>query len=162
MESHEFLKYYSRVRPIVLKLRKEYSLKLWELEDWEQEGQIILYQLLIKNTEVISDSRKLFVFFKTKFSNYVKDQIRKQESYKRKFDKMVYEDVWENSSRIANGGMKLDEFVAFNEIIDEFKSTLSDDENEVFDRIITGGRIRGKEKMMKELRVRFSDFKNIN
>ena len=38
--------YYEKVKPIVLKLRRTYFVKLWDYDDWLQEGRIVLFQLL--------------------------------------------------------------------------------------------------------------------
>ena len=85
----DFDKIFRKVRPIVLKLRRLYYLHLWEYDDWMQEGQLVLFQLLERHPELSDDERKLAIYFKTKFSNYIKDKIRQQESQKRKFNRMA-------------------------------------------------------------------------
>ncbi len=40
---------YEEVQGTVYKCRNEYYLHLWELSDWDQEGMICLYELIILN-----------------------------------------------------------------------------------------------------------------
>ncbi|MGQ7462261.1 hypothetical protein ACTGZQ_07000 [Streptococcus suis] len=42
----EFEKVYDCVKGIVNKARKEFYIKLWDRDDWEQEGMITLFELL--------------------------------------------------------------------------------------------------------------------
>ncbi|MFD0846149.1 hypothetical protein ACFQ0W_07000, partial [Streptococcus saliviloxodontae] len=158
MNSIQFIQYYNKVRPTVYKLMKSYHLKLWTKEDWEQEAQIVLYQLIKKHREVLSEEGKLYVYFKTKFSNYIKDHIRKQESYKRRFDKMQYEEIWDNSNKVSMGGLQTVDYIAFNELIKGYQSQLSPEELEQFKKLERGERFRGREKMLKDLRVKLKDF----
>ena len=40
----EFNKLYQKVKYIVRKCEKEYYIQLWEKDDWEQEGQLTLFE----------------------------------------------------------------------------------------------------------------------
>ncbi|CYU06789.1 Signal transduction histidine kinase [Streptococcus suis] len=42
----EFEKVYASVKGIVNKARKEFYIKLWDRDDWEQEGMMTLFELL--------------------------------------------------------------------------------------------------------------------
>ena len=44
----EFNKMYQKVKYIVRKCEKEYYIQLWEKDDWEQEGQLTLFELYQK------------------------------------------------------------------------------------------------------------------
>jgi len=89
----KFKQTYAKVSGIVHKARQEFYIKLWEMSDWDQEGMMVLYELLEKQPQLYDDNEKLYVYFKVKFRNHIKDVIRKQESYKRKFDRMAHEDI---------------------------------------------------------------------
>ena len=97
-------KYYAKVKGIVHKCRKDYYLHLWEKEDWDQEGLICLHELLEHHPELVEE-KKLYVYFKTKFRNRILDSVRKQESQKRRLDRMAYEEVGEISNRLPEGGL---------------------------------------------------------
>ena len=86
-------KNYEKVKGIVHRCRKDYYLHLWEKEDWDQEGMICLHELLEKHPELVEEEKKLYVYFKTKFRNRILDSVRKQESQKRRLDRMAYEEV---------------------------------------------------------------------
>lgn len=50
----EFEKVYDCVKGIVNKARKEFYIKLWDRDDWEQEGMITLFELLEDQPWLIS------------------------------------------------------------------------------------------------------------
>ncbi|MES9544766.1 hypothetical protein ABWJ54_01880, partial [Streptococcus intermedius] len=85
-----FYKLYEKVRGIVLKCRREYYVHLWELSDWDQEGMMVLYELVSRHPYLVEEEAHLYVYYKTKFRNHIKDILRKQESQKRKLDRQVY------------------------------------------------------------------------
>ena len=63
----EFNKMYQKVKYIVRKCEKEYYIQLWEKDDWEQEGQLTLFELYQKNPEIETNEELLYKYFKTKF-----------------------------------------------------------------------------------------------
>ena len=83
----EFKELYGKVRGIVLKCRREYYVHLWELSDWDQEGMLVLYQLVSRYPQLVESESQLYVYYKTKFRNHILDILRKQESQKRKLDR---------------------------------------------------------------------------
>ncbi|MEY8701459.1 sigma-70 family RNA polymerase sigma factor, partial [Streptococcus ferus] len=94
--SEDFEALFQKVRPIVYKFRRYYHhIQLWDRHDWEQEGMITLFQLVSSCPEVLENEAKLFIYFKTKFSNHLKDTLRKQLSQKRQFHQMAYEEIGE-------------------------------------------------------------------
>ena len=44
----DFKATYEKVKWIVWKCKKDYYIHLWEHSDWEQEGMLVLYELLLK------------------------------------------------------------------------------------------------------------------
>lgn len=79
----KFEKVYDGVKGIVNKDRKEFYIKLWDRDDWEQEGMITLFELLEDQPWLIGERAQLYCYFKVKFRNRIKDYVRRQESKKR-------------------------------------------------------------------------------
>ena len=100
----EFKELYAKVRGIVLKCRREYYVHLWELSDWEQEGMLVLYQLVSQYPQLVEEESQLYVYYKTKFRNHILDILRKQESQKRKLDRQAYEEVSEIGHKLSLKG----------------------------------------------------------
>ena len=152
-------KKYQAVKAIVHKCRKEYYLHLWEVEDWDQEGMICLYELLQEHPELIEGKdKKIYTYFKTKFRNRILDAIRRQESQKRKLDRQVYEEVSEISHRITDGGLSLDEYYALHDMIKKYKKGLNKNDLELFEKLVADERFKGRRKLLKELRIFLKDF----
>ncbi|SBV75980.1 transposase [Streptococcus pneumoniae] len=80
---------YEEVQGTVYKCRNEYYLHLWELSDWDQEGMLCLHELISREEGLVDDIPRLRKYFKTKFRNRILDYIRKQESQKRRYDKVT-------------------------------------------------------------------------
>lgn len=146
------------VKPIVFKLQRTYYIKLWDRDDWLQEGRVILYRLLQDNPNLVDVQLTFYRYFKTKFSSHLKDVIRKQESQKRRFDKMPYEEVSEFGHSIKDRGLGLDDYVAYKEILERVEKSLSQDGKDKLSKVIAGQRFSGKAKFIKELRVNFQEF----
>ncbi|HFI0256802.1 TPA: sigma-70 family RNA polymerase sigma factor, partial [Streptococcus suis] len=117
----EFSHIYAKVRGIVHKARKDYYIKLWEREDWEQEGMLILHQLLLRHPELVKQERQLYCYFKVKFRNHIKDLVRKQESQKRQFDRMPHEDIHDLSHMIGSPGLLNDELIVLRERLSSYR-----------------------------------------
>lgn len=155
----EFSELYVSVSGIVGKTRKEYYIKLWEKEYWDQEGMIVLYELLQSHPDLYEDRPKLYCYFKVKFRNYIKDVIRKQESQKRKFDRMVHEDIYSLSHMVSSGGMIHDELLMFRENLSRYRASLTDVELEQYHKLISGERFSGRQKMLRSMSKYFEDFR---
>ena len=150
---------YQEVKGIVHKCRKEYYLHLWEVEDWDQEGMLCLYELLEEHPELMErKDKKIYTYFKTKFRNRILDAIRKQESQKRKLDRQVYEEVSEISHRITDGGLLLDEYYALHEMLKKYKKGLNKNDLELFERLVADERFKGRRRLLKELSILLKDF----
>lgn len=74
----DFSSLYQVVRPTVLHLMTLYHIPLWGKSDWDQEGMQVLYQLLVEAPRLRYQILRLRVSFNTKFTNHVKDALRKQ------------------------------------------------------------------------------------
>ena len=159
--SQEFERLFNIVKPIIYNLKRRYHVRLWTLDDWEQEGMISLYELLEKYPELREDSRRLGVYFKTKFSNYVKDVLRKECSQKRWFNRMVYEEVGEVAHVIASPAMALDEYVAYQEALQAYRKQLSAQEQRQLTKLLAGERFSGRQAMVRRLRAVLADFREL-
>ncbi|OFL62681.1 transcriptional regulator, partial [Streptococcus sp. HMSC057E02] len=107
----EFKELYGKVRGSVLKCRRDYYVHLWELSDWDQEGMLVLYQLVSRYPQLVESESQLYVYYKTKFRNHILDILRKQESQKRKLDRQAYEEVSEIGHKLSLKELYLDELV---------------------------------------------------
>lgn len=156
----DFEAIYKKVAAIVNKTRQNYYIKLWDYDDWHQEGRIILYRLLRDFPEFRRDDPKLFTYFKTKFINHANDVVRAQESQKRRFSKMAYEEIGEMGDSICQDSLFLDELVAFEDALSRFESTLNHKEKVQYRQFLRGERFRGQKVMKSQLQSYLSDFKN--
>lgn len=154
----EFSRAYKEVKHIVHRTRKDYYVHGWELDDWDQEGMISLYQLLISNPGIIESLPTLYSHFKTKFRNRVIDEIRKQSNHKRRLNMSVYEDIHETGERIQSPGMTLDNYYLFHEELRSYRESLPEERKEQVGLLMIGERFKGRKQMLQELRQRFIDF----
>ena len=151
---------YEETKGIVHKCRKDYHLHLWEKEDWDQEGMMCLYELVSSYPELLEGERhRLYVCFKTKFRNRILDNIRKQESHKRRFNKEPYEEVSEISHRLGEKGLRLDDYYLFHELLKNYKSKQCKEKQELVDRLMGGEVFRGRKALLRELSLIFSEFR---
>lgn len=151
---------YEETKGIVHKCRKDYHLHLWEKEDWDQEGMMCLYELVSSHPELLGGERhRLYVCFKTKFRNRILDNIRKQESHKRRFNKEPYEEVSEISHRLGEKGLRLDDYYLFHELLKNYKSKQCKEKRELVDRLMGGEVFRGRKALLRELSLIFSEFR---
>ena len=151
-------KLYEEVQGIVYKCRNEYYLHLWELSDWDQEGMICLHELISREEGLVEDIPRLRKYFKTKFRNRILDYIRKQESQKRRYDKEPYEEVGEISHRVSEGGLWLDDYYLFHETLRDYRNKQSKEQQEELDRVLRNERFRGRQRVLKDLRIVFKEF----
>lgn len=155
-----FESYFELVKPIVLKLRRHYFVKLWDYDDWLQEGRVVFFQLLEENLDLLQDELKLYRYFKTKFSNYIKDVIRHQESIKRKFNRLPYEDISELSHCIAQPMfMEVADYVAYQDSVKRVEKVLGETGKEKLAKVIRGERFEGKRAFLREIEPFFMEFR---
>ncbi|WP_303976333.1 sigma-70 family RNA polymerase sigma factor [Streptococcus danieliae] len=154
----DFEKTYQKVRGTVLKCHREFYLHLWDTCDWEQEGMIVLYHLIEENPIVLDDDDKLHVYFKTKFRNHIIDKVRMQEAKKRTLDTKAYVEVSEVGHLLAEPGLYMDELVLFKNQIQEYKNTLSQQELDNYQRIVSNQCFKGRKKMLKAMAQYFKEF----
>lgn len=154
----EFSEVYKKVKGIVHKTRREYYLKGWDQEDWDQEGMLILHKLLLEHPSLIECDYDLYRYFKVKFRNYILDKVRQQESQKRKFDRMSHEEIGGLSHLISEKGLPLDERYLFWERMQSYESTLSEEEKVQYLLFLKGGRFSGRSQFRRKLSRYMSDF----
>ena len=129
-------------------------------DDWEQEGQLTLFELYQKNPEIETNEELLYTYFKTKFRNHIKDKIRQQESDKRKINRLPYIEIGEISHRISSRKIYLDELVVLRDALKRFKEKLTVKEKEQYEDITNKQKMSRKNKNEKKLENYLKDFKN--
>lgn len=154
----DFESLYVKVEGIVEKARKDYYLKFWDRDDWHQEGMLVLYELLEGHPELAEDLPRLYVYYKVKFRNYIKDKVRRQESQKRKFDRMAHEEIGGLSHLIGEKGLQTDDRVALHSLLEEYKSGLDEVGQIAYEQLISGQRFKGRRQMIRELQAHLKDF----
>lgn len=162
MDDSSFVSAFSRVEKTVSKLAKDYYIKLWTYDDWRQEARIILYQLLERFPDLANDEEKLRIYFKTKFRSYVFDNIRKQESQKRAFDRMIYEEISELGHMIPSQQMDTADYCALKEKLKELKQKLAPEDYAKILLLMRGGAFKGRSAFIKDIKVEFEDFDEDN
>lgn len=154
-----FESYFEKVKPIVLKLRRHYFIKLWDYDDWLQEGRVVLFRLLQENPGLLQDELSLYRYFKTKFSNYIKDVIRHQESLKRKFNQLPYEEISDVGHCLTQASfLDLVDYVAYQERLQAVEQQLGKEVKEKLDKVIRGERFEGKKAFLTKIEPFFTDF----
>ncbi|MGT2933156.1 sigma-70 family RNA polymerase sigma factor [Streptococcus catagoni] len=156
MEKFEHI--FQKIKPIILKFKRSYYIQLWESDDWLQEGRLILYRLLTDQPEIISDHKRLYSYFKTKFSSHLKDILRYQESKKRKFNKMPYIEISEVGHRIAGEGLFVDDYIAYHSVIKEVSHFLDEVEREQLSKLMRGEQFVGRKALLRKIKPYFIDF----
>ena len=149
---------YEEVRHITHCTRKEYYVHGWEVEDWDQEGMLSLYQLLKSKPELSNHLPTLYTYYKTKFRNRVIDEVRKQTNDKRKLNMSAYEDIHETGDRIQSSGLTLDEYYLFYESLERYKETLPSSQQKQLSQLLADERFKGRKQMLRDLAVYLSDF----
>ena len=154
----EFKELYGKVRGIVLKCRREYYVHLWELSDWDQEGMLVLYQLVSRYPQLVETESQLYVYYKTKFRNHILDILRKQESQKRKLDRQAYEEVSEIGHKLNLKELYLYELVILRDQLKSYQAQLSPEKQEQYERLLADERFKGRQAMIRELRAYLKDY----
>lgn len=149
---------YGAVKHITHRTRREFYVHGWEIEDWDQEGMICLYQLLEKQPDLEEDLSTLYRYYKTKFRNRVIDEIRKQSNDKRKVNMAAYEDIHEKGERIKGSGLLLDDYIFFYDTLDLYKKTLNKEKQKQLNLLLGDERFKGRKKMLKEMAPYFMNF----
>ena len=154
----EFKELYAKVRGIVLKCRREYYVHLWELSDWEQEGMLVLYQLVSRYPQLVEEDHQLYVYYKTKFRNHILAILRKQESKKRKLDRQAYAEVSEIGHKLSLKELYLDELVILRDQLKSYQAQLSPEKQEQYERLLVDERFKVRQAMIRELRAYLKDY----
>lgn len=160
MFNHDFENCFEQVLPIILKLKRSFYIQLWDRDDWLQEGRIILHYLMEDNPDLADNRMKLLCYFKTKFTSHIKDTLRYQESAKRRFNRLPYDEIGDVSHKIAEDGLKLDDIVAFHTILNHLTPKLSENEMNQIQALFSNKRFSGRKKLLRKLKPFFVDFQD--
>ena len=76
----------------------------------------------------------------------------KQESQKRRLDRMAYEEVGEISHRLPEGGLWLDDYYALHELLNTYRRKLPEDKQEAYERLWADERFKGRKALLRELK----------
>ena len=76
----------------------------------------------------------------------------KQESQKRRLDRMAYEEVGEISHRLPEGGLWLDDYYALHELLNTYRRKLPQDKQEAYERLWADERFKGRKALLRELK----------
>lgn len=155
----DFEMLYQKVKPIVLKCRRQYHIQQWEYEDWQQEGRLILFALLEDFPDLFELEGKAYRYFKTKFTSHLKDTVRAQESLKRQYHKMAYDEISEVGHLVSSQEMVLDDYVAYYDVLDRVREGLGDKEKRSLDRLLDGERFEGRKALLRKMAPWFIDFR---
>ena len=151
LEDLSFEELYQCVRPIVCKLRRQYHIQLWEAGDWEQEAMICLFRLIQDKPDCLAFQSFFFACFKTKFSSYLKDVLRSQESDKRRLNRMPYEEVSALSHCISQQGLGLEEQVILRDQLERLRASLPEVKKEHVDLLLSGACFKGRKALLRQL-----------
>lgn len=67
--------FYNQVGEIVLRVSKEYSILAWSAEDWEQEGYIFLYNLLLNRPYLLRFGQEFCGEYERAFSSHIRKLV---------------------------------------------------------------------------------------
>ncbi|MEQ9764618.1 sigma-70 family RNA polymerase sigma factor [Streptococcus jiangjianxini] len=140
------------IRPIVFKFMRQYHIHLWEVNDWEQEGMICLFRLIQDKPSCLDCRSLFFACFKTKFSSYLKDVLRSQESDKRRLNRLPYEEVSTLSHSISQGGLGIDEKIILKDQLLRLREQLPIQKKHLVELLLSGERFKGRSELLRQLR----------
>lgn len=134
-DEESFSVLYKQYTPVVLKIKNKYTLRMFDLDDWLQEGQIIFYKCLHKYN--LKGKASLGTYFKVSFERHVFNLLRRQMAFKRRteIDAVSLESCIEKSGDYEKFCME--EYASYEESIElrerliGFITTLSKKEKEV-------------------------------
>ena len=90
----------------------------------------------------------------------MKDVIRHQESVKCQFNQMGYEEISELDYCIAQPAfMQADDFIAYQDSLTALRQTFGAEGVSKLDRVMRGGRFKGKSAFLRSIEPFFLDFK---
>ena len=142
--------------PVVLRQKRRYYLRYYELDDWLQEGRIVCHQSIANFDE--AQNVTFGLFFKINFERWVVSALRFQEAQKRQIYR--YTDSLENQIELHGEGFNPAEedhragtsleYIFVRETLENFSVSLSKFEKEVYRCILEGKDIS---QIAKELDV---------
>ncbi|HER4570780.1 TPA: sigma-70 family RNA polymerase sigma factor, partial [Streptococcus pyogenes NGAS653] len=87
-----------------------------------------------------------------------KDLLCRQESQKRQFHKLAYEEIGEVAHAIPSRGLWLDDYVAYQEVIASLENQLNSQERMQFQALIRGERFKGRRALLRKISPYFKEF----
>lgn len=151
---------YQLVRGIVLKLYGEYSIKGWEVSDWEQEGRLVLYELECQLGTNFYQASNFYTYYKTKYRSHMIDILRKATSQKRQFNQLGYEDVHALSDRLPCPGLNTEDLYLFRQALKAYRHQLKPEELTQYDLLLSGAKFKGRKAMLGRLSQVFKDYQD--
>lgn len=152
---------YQLVRGIVLRLYSQYRIKGWQVEDWEQEGRLVLFELETQMGEGLYTDPAFYRYYKTKYRSHMIDLLRKETSQKRQFNQMGYEEVHELSDCLsASSGLMTEDLYLFRQALSDYRHQLSQQELKQYDLLLSGASFKGRKALLNRLSQVFSDYQD--
>ena len=71
---------------------------------------------------------------------------------------MAYEEVGEISHRLPEGGLWLDDYYAFHDLLGNYRRKLPQDKQEAYERLWADERFKGRKALLRELKAILQDF----
>ena len=116
----EFEVIFTRFKPIIFKTKRELYIPSWTLDDYFQEGMILLAQLLQKERDLATLPTK----FKVKYRQRLIDELRHRRAQKRGFDQLGSLDIYECSDYVSSSSLNPEDSLVFNELLSEVYARL--------------------------------------
>ena len=156
LEENKFEDLFSEMKPIIMKLMKQIRIRTWNIEDYLQEGMIVLHLLIEEQKSIIN----LYTKFKVKYHQRLIDELRHSYAKKRSHDHFVGLDIYECSDWISGGTSDPETEVVFNHLLAEVYEQLSAHYQELLLRQMRGEELTRMERYRLREKIKsilFSD-----
>ncbi|MDR0199400.1 MAG: hypothetical protein LBI43_02345 [Streptococcaceae bacterium] len=121
ISNDELMAAFEKVRPIILNARKQFCISLWDLDDYLQEGIIILYQLMLSGCS----EEKLPIHFKVKYRSHLISTFRKETASKRNIKTSNYQFAGPIHYNVADPAAEIEKEMLYEERKESFIETLN-------------------------------------
>lgn len=113
---------FEKVKPIVVKTMHHLKIRLWEYDDYLQEGMIILFDLL----RFGCTEEKLYLHFKVRYRQHLIDEFRHLNVQKRHIDNLPSSlDVYEYADHLKGNYTTSENEVVYHSLNEELERKLS-------------------------------------
>ncbi|WP_442773852.1 sigma-70 family RNA polymerase sigma factor [Lactococcus hircilactis] len=154
--SEEIMNVFEKVKPIISKTMRTIRVKSWNIDDYYQEGLIVLNDILNSKCK----EEQLYVHFKVKYRQKLIDIVRKTQAQKRYWETAASLDVYESESFISSNKNTPEELAIYNSLKNELFEKLSPSYQVLLKRQLSGETLTRMEKhRLKEKikRILFDD-----